>query len=87
MLLQTASKNTVHSVNLKENLKIRSDAYGECELYGSHLVQVHLQMLWKPFITFYFNFKLFFILKQIDGLAENFCLLKYAHAEVGSQLN
>ena len=23
-----------------------------------------------------------FILKQIDGLAENFCLLKYAHAEV-----
>ena len=23
------------------------------------------------------------ILKQIDGLAENFCLLKYAHAEVG----
>jgi len=33
-----------------------SDAYGECELYGGHLL-------------------------QIDGLAENFCLLKYAHAE------
>merc|ERR1712012_53547 len=35
-----------------EDKKTWSDAYGECELYGSHLV-------------------------QIDGLAENFCLLKY----------
>merc|ERR1712107_337538 len=39
-----------------EDKKTWNDAYGECELYGSHLV-------------------------QIDGLAENFCLLKYAHAE------
>merc|ERR1712192_44229 len=39
-----------------EDKKTWNDAYGECELYGGHLV-------------------------QIDGLAENFCLLKYAHAE------
>merc|ERR1711962_992548 len=39
-----------------EDKKTWSDAYGECELYGGHLL-------------------------QIDGLAENFCLLKYAHAE------
>jgi len=52
MRYETASKNAAHS----GILKIRNDAYGECELYGGHLV-------------------------QIDGLAENFCLLKYAHAE------
>ena len=55
MLLQTASKNAVHSGILKEDLKIRSDAYGECELYGGHLVQVRLQMPRKPFIAFSFN--------------------------------
>merc|ERR1712203_675469 len=39
-----------------EDTRTWNDAYGECELYGGHLV-------------------------QIDGLAENFCLLKYAHAD------
>merc|ERR1712203_501065 len=39
-----------------EDTRTCNGAYGECELYGGHLV-------------------------QIDGLAENFCLLKYAHAE------
>merc|ERR1711962_41204 len=38
-----------------EDKKTWNDAYGECELYGSHLV-------------------------QIDNLAENFCLLEYAHS-------
>ena len=40
MRYETASKNAAHS----GILKIRNDAYGECELYGGHLVQVRLQM-------------------------------------------
>merc|ERR1719204_2165155 len=39
---------------LAEDLKSWDDAYGQCELYDAHLL-------------------------QIDNLAENFCLLDYAH--------
>jgi len=46
-----------------------------------------LAMLQKSIITnnsYYIPTAIYiFISQQIDGLAENFCLLKYAHAEVG----
>ena len=53
----------------------RNDAYGECELYGAHIAQVDFQL---KVLENYLKFQIF----QIDSLAENFCLLDYAHTAV-----
>ena len=72
----------------------RNDAYGECELYGAHIVQVRLHKriqlrlaCWQVWEIAYLISSLSFDhLKfqhfQIDGLAESFCLLDYAHTAV-----
>ena len=52
----------------------RNDAYGECELYGAHIAQVDFHKTFGRFL----KFDIF----QIDSLAENFCLLDYAHTAV-----
>ena len=58
MLSQSSAKNAVDSCELKQKLsgQIRNDAYGECELYGGHLVQVGLHILWKSVVVMAFIF-------------------------------